>query len=68
MRIGCSNCRANCVRVLLTGSVKAIVTSDEPPSAASLRGDRDSRICVAQAQSIESQVKGAKTTEQSARS
>jgi hypothetical protein len=68
MRIVCSNCRANCIRLLLTGSVKAIVTSDEPPLAASLRSDTDSRICLAQAPSIESQLRGAKTSEQSARS
>jgi hypothetical protein len=68
MRIGCSNCRANCVRVLLTGSVKFIATSSEPPLAASLRSDRDCRICLAQAPSTKSQAGEARISEQSARS
>jgi hypothetical protein len=45
MKIGCSNCRANCARVLLTDGVSVAASAIEPPLVTGLRSDKDSRIC-----------------------
>jgi hypothetical protein len=51
MKIGCSNCRANCARVLLTDGVSVAASAIEPPLVTGVRSDKDCRICLAQASS-----------------
>ena len=51
MKIACSNCRANCARVLLTEAVSVAASAIEPPLVTGLRSDKDCRICLAQASS-----------------
>ena len=67
MKIACSNCRANCARALLVGSVVGAAPPNEPSLAAGLRNAGDYRICLAQTSSTESPAKGGTTGEESAR-
>jgi hypothetical protein len=51
MKIPCSNCRATCVRVLLSETVSLAAPAIEPPLVTGLGSDKDWRICLPQASS-----------------
>jgi len=48
MKISCSNCRANCVRVLLSEDVSVAAPAIESALVTGLRSDKDCRTCPAQ--------------------
>jgi hypothetical protein len=61
MKIPCSNCRANCVRVLLSETVSVAAPAIEPPLATGLRNDKDFRICPTQPSSTSPAALGRKS-------